>query len=688
MHTFIQKTLPKDASSIVTGDLLTRLLDSYCFPLKKALTVYYKKEDANGVPVLGWIEIDEKKRETFNHPFCLKFRYSSRNSTHDDACKACDKEFVKQYYDGSQNGPKLTRCHLQLWDMTYPLKVHGSLVGVLYGGQIIVTQMQLDWAKSLKSISPEVSWPDMPCDGVESDQVSEIKKAIDLSKAVLDADKESLKQAACTPPVSGEVTIAMLLELYAQFKDFGKTLEAVLNNLAAAEREALRRQHIYECAQRISASANELSDDPGAFWRQLDSIVETTLPSVAAYVLFTSNPRGDKKLTSVHTRVFAPALFPSAGHLRKTLCRQIRNTLAVLTVPDVLTCNLKDVGAPKKFVDLFEACSSRKLSDFAMGIVGGVRVPATDASTTSILVYVSAAVEIQPSLQPAVASYAFYVESARDIVATLALTLSRHAIEQEQADAWAMRAHELLAPINAVQGYKDNLRVLFDRKLKPLLALAEDTCTADMFSARVDRLGMLCSILTHIARGTTLDRSKVRFQPSEIMSDVVMPIVQPLTTYAEQESGIRVELDTRAIHALPELHLFVSGLRHCLFNIVFNAIKYGNDNSVAYIGAEATEDSFNILVTNAGIGVLPEEEERIFRRFVQGAGSDKVSSYGMGLGLYMARRMARLHEGTVTVVSGVPAKTTFAIVLPKFLANRQPNPGGLVSDLLDFREED
>ena len=52
----------------------------------------------------------------------------------------------------------LYRCHCDLWDMAYPLKIHDQIVGVLFGGQMIVRRKKVLWQKELEDIYEYVSW--------------------------------------------------------------------------------------------------------------------------------------------------------------------------------------------------------------------------------------------------------------------------------------------------------------------------------------------------------------------------------------------------------------------------------------------------------------------------------------------------------------------------------------------------
>jgi signal transduction histidine kinase len=95
-------------------------------------------------------------------------------------------------------------------------------------------------------------------------------------------------------------------------------------------------------------------------------------------------------------------------------------------------------------------------------------------------------------------------------------------------------------------------------------------------------------------------------------------------------------------------------------NLLSNAIKYGNGKPIA-VSVRKTGGAAEIRVTDGGSGIDPEEQERIFERFER-LGTQRHGSYG--LGLWIAREIARLHGGSISVQSVPGAGATFTVTLP------------------------
>jgi signal transduction histidine kinase len=96
-------------------------------------------------------------------------------------------------------------------------------------------------------------------------------------------------------------------------------------------------------------------------------------------------------------------------------------------------------------------------------------------------------------------------------------------------------------------------------------------------------------------------------------------------------------------------------------NLLSNAMKYGEGKPIE-IEVEGDGERAQLSVRDGGIGLGPEAQRRIFQRFVRAASSRNYG--GLGLGLYIARRLAEAHGGTVGVRSEPGRGSTFTLVLP------------------------
>ncbi len=114
------------------------------------------------------------------------------------------------------------------------------------------------------------------------------------------------------------------------------------------------------------------------------------------------------------------------------------------------------------------------------------------------------------------------------------------------------------------------------------------------------------------------------------------------------EPGIQVEADP-------------GRMEQVLVNLLSNGLKYGNGKplvvSVVRIGETAV-----VSVQDQGMGIAPEDQERVFQRFERAVSARKIS--GMGLGLFICRQIIEAHGGRIELQSQVGQGTTFLVTLP------------------------
>ena len=126
--------------------------------------------------------------------------------------------------------------------------------------------------------------------------------------------------------------------------------------------------------------------------------------------------------------------------------------------------------------------------------------------------------------------------------------------------------------------------------------------------------------------------------------------------------------DVRTVIApeLPPVRADADALGGALRNLVVNAVKYSGDACAVSIEATASADGrqVHIAVRDAGIGIPPDEQARIFEPFYRGREARDAQIHGSGLGLSLVRRVAELHGGTVCVESAPGQGSTFTLSLP------------------------
>jgi signal transduction histidine kinase len=103
-------------------------------------------------------------------------------------------------------------------------------------------------------------------------------------------------------------------------------------------------------------------------------------------------------------------------------------------------------------------------------------------------------------------------------------------------------------------------------------------------------------------------------------------------------------------------------LRSVVVNLLTNAIKFSPDKDQVFLTVKGLGDQLIIIVRDEGIGIPPEETERIFEPFLRGKGVGAIQ--GTGLGLSIVKKSIDLLGGTIHVASDVGKGTTFTVTVP------------------------
>ncbi|MFN7440504.1 MAG: sensor histidine kinase, partial [Phycisphaerales bacterium] len=101
-----------------------------------------------------------------------------------------------------------------------------------------------------------------------------------------------------------------------------------------------------------------------------------------------------------------------------------------------------------------------------------------------------------------------------------------------------------------------------------------------------------------------------------------------------------------------------------LHNLLGNPVKYTPRGGSVTLRVESNAASVNFEVIDTGIGIKPEEQALVFERFYRAKDERLAEITGSGLGLALARDVARLHGGDITVTSELNKGSTFTLTLP------------------------
>jgi signal transduction histidine kinase len=209
-------------------------------------------------------------------------------------------------------------------------------------------------------------------------------------------------------------------------------------------------------------------------------------------------------------------------------------------------------------------------------------------------------------------------------------------------------AHELKAPINAIEGYLKILEPDEPAERRQML----DRCLIRLEGMRKLIFDLLD--LTRIESGQK-ERSLVEI-------DVRTPARSAVDLFSAEAS----ERDIAVILEAPakvEMVADPSELEIIFNNLISNAIKYNRPGGAVTVTLGQGNGAVMITVADNGIGMTPEESAKLFTEFVRIKNEDTVKILGSGLGLSTVRKLAQLYGGDVSVQSTRGVGSTFTVKL-------------------------
>ena len=157
-------------------------------------------------------------------------------------------------------------------------------------------------------------------------------------------------------------------------------------------------------------------------------------------------------------------------------------------------------------------------------------------------------------------------------------------------------------------------------------------------------------------RGLKLSKSPVQIE--EIIQES-MTLFKVMT----DKKGLELNFE-KPKEKLPLLNADKSRLRGALDDLIDNAIHYTLKGGVT-IKLQIKNDKVQIIIQDTGIGIEKEEFGLLFKKFSRGRGGRTLNVNSSGLGLYIAKNIIELHNGTIDVFSeGKDKGTTFTVWLP------------------------
>jgi signal transduction histidine kinase len=288
-------------------------------------------------------------------------------------------------------------------------------------------------------------------------------------------------------------------------------------------------------------------------------------------------------------------------------------------------------------------------SEMAAPMIIGDRVIGVIHVRSSVGVALRAAdLEVLTRLADQVALVAFHAQLHAERAETVARLRE---LTELKSDFVAIASHELRTPLTGIRGFASLLRDNFDA-----LSLDEVREYLSIIDGQSQRLVRLVEDLLVVSR---LEGGRLRLKVEEVQ---LRPFLQNLVASFVDESG-RISLN--GPDELATVRIDADRVEQILRNLVQNALKFSPPEEEVTVSARRTSRGVDFEVTDRGVGIPADELANIFDRFHQAGDGGRREREGVGLGLYIAKRLLEEMGGEIAVESTPGHGATFRIRIPQ-----------------------
>ncbi|TLX78388.1 sensor histidine kinase [Labilibacter sediminis] len=223
-------------------------------------------------------------------------------------------------------------------------------------------------------------------------------------------------------------------------------------------------------------------------------------------------------------------------------------------------------------------------------------------------------------------------------------------------------SHEIRTPMNSIMGFSQ------------LLEIAElDSFEHKKYAALVVKGGQqLLSILDSIINLSKIESGMVKPHWQKVNIHQLLKDTFDLYEVLAVQAGLNMYIETNDIKNDAVMDTDAVLFQHVLNNLVSNAIKYTEKGTVV-LGCKRNNDQVTYYVSDTGVGIPEDEQEKIFEAFWQVENNHSINSGGAGLGLAIVKKITSILGGNIRL-SSVPQKgSTFSVDLPVYYAGYNRN---------------
>jgi len=227
-------------------------------------------------------------------------------------------------------------------------------------------------------------------------------------------------------------------------------------------------------------------------------------------------------------------------------------------------------------------------------------------------------------------------------------------LEEERDEFISVVSHELRTPITIAEGSLSNLEFMMERTDVPQSVLRENIKMSH------DQVLFLARMVNDLSTLSRAERGVADAAEEISMDELVQDLFKEYAPQAEAK-GLRFNLDVEP--QLGEVSASRLYLKELLQNFITNAIKYTKEGEVTLIAKKLKGNKLELAVKDTGIGMSKSDQAHIFEKFWRSEDYRTRETGGTGLGLYVARKLAKKLGIEIEMTSRLNHGSTFKFII-------------------------
>jgi len=223
--------------------------------------------------------------------------------------------------------------------------------------------------------------------------------------------------------------------------------------------------------------------------------------------------------------------------------------------------------------------------------------------------------------------------------------LALETADRLKSDFIANVSYELRTPLNAIIGFTEILEKRYFGELTPR--------QSEYVESVLQASNHLMTLINDIIDLATIEAGYLSLELGTV--NVHDSLANLLAVFRKRADDTGIELGFDCPDDIGTIVADERRLRQAIYNLITNAVQYTPEGGSVILSARREPDCLSIVVTDTGIGIPPEDTERMFEKFERGPGDSRES--GAGLGLALVKNLIELHGGQI-LVDGRPGQGT------------------------------